>query len=485
MNSQRRVLIIDDDPDFLIAMRLQLRGSYGVLTAQSVNEGLAILKERDVDLVLLDVGLERETGLEGIARIHGVHPTVPVAMLSGRRDVQTVVASIRAGAIDYLTKPIDMDKLTEVFEKGVAARSVRDRFEALESTIVRSKPSARIIYKGETMRGLIQEAERVREYDVNVLVVGETGTGKELFARLICEGGEGGRRPFVAVNCAAIPEHLLESELFGHESGAFTGATRRRVGKFELADGGSIFLDEVSTMKLELQVKLLRVLEEREFCRLGSNTPIRSNFRVVAACNQPLENLVEAGTFREDLYHRLKVVQITVPPLRDRTEDIPSLVDYFLRKYASGGEPKSIESGAMLKLIEYGWPGNVRELANVVRSLVIMSRGQVIDESNFASWLFTGRGFLNGNAKCVGVNGTTGGAPVNGNGARNGAVVPSTPETVESLREHVAQAEQRCIENALRAYNNDRTKTAEALGIGRTTLYAKMKEFGIAEKELV
>ncbi len=465
MNSLRRILIIDDDADFLVGMRMQLRGLYGVLTATSVAEGMKLIQEQDVDLVLLDVGLEGEDGLEGIGRIHDVHPSVGVAMLSGRRDVKTVVEAIRVGAVDYLTKPVSNDELAEVVEKAVAARTIQEKCEALLRTQTNGNGSTtNIVQNSLKMRQLMAEAEHIKGHRANVLIIGETGVGKELMARHVNENSEDGKkRPFIAVNCAAIPDHLLESELFGHEAGAYTGANRRRIGKFELADGGDIFLDEISTMKLDLQVKLLRVLQEREFCRLGSNTPIKGDFRVISASNQPLDALVESGAFRADLYHRLRVIQLFVPPLRERLEDIPLLVDHFLEKFSHGVTTKRMTDQAMARLMEYTWPGNVRELANVVQSLVIMSQGDIIDTTAFPPWV------LNGCKQAPDMRALNLDHPP----------VPQARDDVTTLRDYVAQAERRYIERVLTIHDGDKSKTARALDMGRTTLYMKLKELGL------
>lgn len=461
MSAPRRILMIDDDTDVLLAMRIQLRGLYGVLTAASIAEGMSILKDQDVDLVLLDVGLDGENGLDGVKKIKEVHPLVNVAMLSGRRDIKTVVEAIRAGAIDYLTKPVSNDQISEVMEKAVSLRDVRERCDAMvhsHSTGIAGRSG--IVCKGEKMKTLLELAKQVKGHNASVLIIGETGTGKELLARHINEQEGDQRRPFIAVNCAAIPEQLLESELFGHEAGAFTGANRRRIGKFELADGGDIFLDEIGTMKLDLQVKLLRVLQEREFCRLGSNTPIRANFRVISASNQLLEDLVENGNFRSDLYHRLKVIQLTVPPLRERKSDIPVLIEHFAKNFSRGKDVKKISDEALNKLVAYSWPGNVRELANVVQSLVIMAKGETIDEASFPNWV------LNGESQ-YGVNNL------------NGTKVPSDMDTIRTLKEHVRAVEKQCIERALQSHNGDKSKAAASLGICRTTFYMKLKELGL------
>jgi DNA-binding NtrC family response regulator len=471
MSAMRRILLIDDDQDFLIAMRMQLRAEYAVLTADSIAGGLSTLKDQDVDLILLDVGLGDENGLEAIKMIRDVHPLVGVVMLSGRRDVQTVVEAIRAGAVDYLTKPVDNDQIAAVMEKAVATRNMQEKCEALlQSQAGSKKGNGKIIFKSRKMQELLQQAEQVRGHEANVLIVGETGTGKELLARYIHEQEDNKKRPFIVVNCAAIPEHLLESELFGHEAGAFTGANRRRIGKFELADGGDIFLDEISTMKLDLQVKLLRVLQEKEFCRLGSNLPIKADFRVIAACNQSLEQMVERGAFRADLFHRLRVIQLALPPLRERTEDIPLLVEHFICKYGDAENRKQITTAAMSKLKDYSWPGNVRELANVVRSLVIMTSGDIIDSTSFPSWVLNINQAPNTNSVSL-------------NGAENGSVlpVPDNAQSVTALKDYVREAEKRGIELALEKCGGDKSKAATALGICRTTFYTKLKELGMMD----
>jgi len=466
MTLLRKLLIVDDDADFLIAMRMQLRSAYTVLTVNSTDEAMDVLRDQDVDLVLLDVGLCGESGVDGIRKIHSVHPSVGVAMLSGLKDPKTVVKAIRAGAIEYLTKPLDEEELAEVVEKAVATRHVQEKREALmASQTAVADGKAHLVYRSRKMADLMAEADKVRgHYEANVLIVGKTGTGKELLARYINECGEGARRPFVAVNCSAIPDHLLESELFGHEAGAFTGANRRRIGKFEIADGGDIFLDEISTMKLDLQVKLLRVIQEKEFCRLGSNQPIKSNFRVIAASNQSLDELVERGSFREDLFHRIKVVQLNVPTIAERVEDVPVLVDYFLERF-SGGTKKTITEAAMARLMEHRWSGNVRELSNVVQNLIIMTPGDVIDEKSFAPYT-------------LGCCGEASPGRVAGGTAAN-VRMPDDAETVSSLKDYVREAERTYIQRVIDLHDGDKSKSAKKLGIGRTTLYMKLRELGL------
>ncbi len=465
MADRRRILIIDDDEDYLTATRAELGAVYEVSTATSIGAGLAQLGLQDVDLVLLDVGLDGENGIEGIRRLTTPFPRLSVAMLSGDRDVKTVVEAIRAGAVEYLVKPVDVNDLVGVVERAIATRTYQERCDAMLESQPATIGGTRIVYRGNAMRCVMEEASRMRLYRANVLIIGETGTGKELVARYLNEPERGKGVPFVAVNCAAIPEHLLESELFGHEAGAFTSAHKRRIGKFELADGGDIFLDEISTMKADLQVKLLRVLQEKEFCRLGGNESIKADFRVIAASNQPLEALVMRGEFRQDLYHRLRVVQMNVPPLRERVEDIPLLVEHFLNTYTRESRKLRITEAAMARLMEYTWPGNVRELANVIQSLTIMATGDEIDVTSFPPWIMNGCQLVTKD-------------PQNAEDPRD-IMAYRGNEPLSTLREYVQRAEKGFIERILMVNHGDKSKTARTLGLGRTTLYQKLKEHGL------
>ncbi|MFH0800192.1 MAG: sigma-54 dependent transcriptional regulator [Pseudomonadota bacterium] len=452
-----KVLCIDDDPDFLIGMRMQLHGIFAVSTAPSIEEGLSLMRGGSIDMVLLDIGLGRENGIEGIRRIKSVDPAVDIVILSGQRDPKTVVEAIRAGAIDYLTKPFDMEELQAIAERQAAARRVRERYDALVEAQNTGSCCPGIIHRSAAVSGILSQTEQLKGHGANVLIVGETGTGKELLARHIHRIEGDARRPFIAVNCAAIPDNLIEAELFGAEAGAYTGAIKRRLGKFELADGGDIFLDEVGALKADMQAKILRVLQEREFCRVGGNELIKADFRVIAATNELLEEKVSRGEFRMDLYHRLRVIQFSMPPLRERVEDIPPLIDHFLARFAKDGAVKSFTPAAMGRLMAYHWPGNVRELANIVQSLSILAPGDRIDESIFPSWAL--------------------------NGCRTGAAapvgLPTADATVGALKDYVARAERQYIEHALRICNGDKSKAARSLDLGRTTLYGKMKELGL------
>ena len=453
-----KILCVDDDEDFLANMRLKLYGFFSVLTANSVEQGIAVIKTSMVDLVLLDMSIGGESGLEGIRRFKSADSTVDVAFLSGQKDPRIIVDGVRAGAIDYLTKPFAIEELQAIVEKQMAARHMKERYDALVDAQNSSGSDVGIIYRSAAIGGILSQADQLKGHGANVLIVGETGTGKELLARYIHRIEGGTHRPFIAVNCAAIPENLIEAELFGVEPGAYTGALRRRLGKFELADGGDIFLDEIGSLKADLQTKILRILQEHEFCRVGGNETIEADFRVIAATNDALEERVSRGEFRMDLYHRLRVIQFTMPPLRDRTEDIAPLVDHFLRRFSKNGVVKRFTQEAMSRLMAYHWPGNVRELANVVQSMNILSSGERIDESVFPPWV---------------LNGCT-------NGASSGELnLPTVELTVGALREYVARAERQYIQHALKVCNGDKSKAARSLNLGRTTLYGKMKELGI------
>lgn len=453
-----RILCVDDDADFLVGMRMQLEGHFDFASAGSIEEALAVIERGPVDLVLLDVELGRENGIEGIRVIRSAGCSVDIAMLSGQRDPKIVVDAIRAGAVDYIVKPVEVEELLAICERQAANRRVRERYDALVETQNSNGHRSSIIHNGASIARILKQAEQLRGHGANVLVVGETGTGKELLARYIHRLEGDARRPFIAVNCAAIPENLIEAELFGAEAGAYTGSFKRRIGKFELADGGDIFLDEIGALKPGLQAKILRVLQEGEFCRLGGNETIRACFRVIAATNEPLEEKVAHGDFRMDLYHRIRVIQLSMPPLRERAEDIPALICHFLSKFAKSGSPKRFSDGAMARLVAYPWPGNVRELANVVQSLTILAHDDVIDEAVFPSWCLNGCGSAR---------------PV------ETSRLPEVSAAVGALKDYIARAEKHYIEFALRACGGDKSKAARTLAMGRTTLYAKMKELGM------
>jgi len=453
------ILCIDDDAEYLLGLKLELKKSHDITTAMSLAEGVKILKRENVDCVLLDVNLPDSSGLEGLAKLKKDFPNVDVVMVSALKDPKLIVQSVRSGSSDYLTKPYDIDELIAILEKLQSIKIMKDRHDALIADLNPTDTRARLLGSSPSFRSLLAQADRLKGHIANVLILGESGTGKELLARYI-HGLENNssNRPFIAVNCAAIPEGLIESELLGHERGSFTGATTRKIGKFELARGGDIFLDEIGTLKPDLQAKILRVLQEKEIVRVGGNTTVKVDFRVIAATNIDLIKGIENGSFRMDLYHRLRVVQLEVPPLRERKEDIPMLVAYFLEKHSKDGGPKRITATALSKLQNYAWPGNIRELENVIHSLAILTPGDIIEEKHLPCWAFSGYG--NGDSK----TGT-----------------PITPDLTSSVtyKDYVSRAERAYIEHVLLVCDGDRSKAARKMNVGRTTLYAKLKELGI------
>lgn len=456
------ILWIDDDPDFLLMVRNTLKDIHAISTAASLAQGLQLLKRETVDLVLLDMHIGPENGLDGLKQIKQETPSADVVMMTSERDAKCIVQAIRAGAADYLCKPFVPEELAALVEKLQAVKQIRDRHDALIADLNPVEARARFIGVSPAFQRLIAQAERLKGHQANVLLEGESGTGKELLARFIHSLEDQPQRPFIAVNCAAIPEGLIESELFGHEKGAFTGAVQRKIGKFELANGGDIFLDEISALRLDLQAKILRVLQEREIVRVGGNTPIRVNFRVLAATNDSLEQQVARGVFRMDLFHRLRVIPLHIPALRERQDDIPLLITYFLEKFSAATGAKRITAEAMDRLQEYAWPGNVRELENVIHSLMILTPHDIIDEPHLPQWALTGAAHR-----------ATHVVPTAAHAAAPDA------NTLPALREYVRQIERQYIEHVLRVHGGDKSRTANALAVGRTTLYGKLKELGL------
>ena len=458
-NVPYNILCIDDDADYLFGLKLELKKMYNVFTALTLAEGMETLKEEYVDGVLLDMNLPDSKTLEGLTKIKSKYANVDVVMVTAEKNPKFIVNSVREGASDYLVKPYELDELIAILEKLQAIKAMRDRHDALVENLNSSDSRTRLLGSSPAFRELLTQASRVKGHKANVLILGESGTGKELLARYIHSlEGNSPKRPFIAVNCAAIPENLIESELFGHEKGSFTGAIGRKIGKFELANGGDIFLDEISTLKPDLQAKILRVLQEKEVIRVGGNQTVHTDFRVIAATNVDLATMVERSQFRMDLYHRLRVVQLIVPPLRDRKEDIAMLVAYFLDKFSKDGNVKKMTATALNKLQNYSWPGNIRELENVIHSVAIMTLGNVIEEKNLPHWALNGCG---------------------DNGKFTGS--PMLPELTLSatFKDYIRRAERVYIEHILTVCNGDRTKAANAMDVGRTTLYSKLKELDI------
>ncbi len=445
------LLVIDDEPNILSSLRraLELEG-YGVEVAGSGSVGLAKLDERDIDMVLLDVMMPGMGGLEVLARAREKHPDVSVVMMSGNATIETAVKATKLGAYDFVEKPLSTDKLLLTVQNTLAYAGLRRENARLAAQT--GGGDFAMVGSGAAMRGIFDKISKTAPSSGRVLITGDNGTGKELVARAIHDHSKRAAGAFIKLNCAAIPAELIESELFGHEKGAFTGATQQRRGKFELADGGTLFLDEVGDMNPGAQAKVLRVLQEGEFERVGGDQTIKTDVRVIAATNKNLAAEIAAGRFREDLFYRLNVVPIDLAPLRERREDVPGLVEHFLTHACRVDDrrEKRMAPGAVTMLMQYDWPGNVRELKNLIERLVILTGdSEVIGEADVQDAL-------------------PGVKPARGSYRRGLA-----------LKDLVAAAERDIILDALTANDHHISNTARELQLERSHLYKKMRALGI------
>ena len=377
---KKRVLVVEDEEKLRRVVELQLvSAGFEVDKAATAEEGVKVVDR--ADLVLTDLRLPNMDGLGLLALIRRQNAQVPVVVMTAYGSIETAVECMKAGATDFLLKPFSLDHLMQVVHKALEVRALRDENRQLKEELGRRYEYDNIIGRSEPMQEIFATIERVAPTRATVLLAGESGVGKDLIARAIHFHSPRRDRPLVKINCTAIPENLMESELFGYEKGAFTGAVTSKPGKFEQADTGTVFLDEIGDVPGPIQVKLLRILQEREFERLGSNVTRHTDVRIIAATNQDLRAALEQGTFREDLYYRLNVVPLNIPPLRERKQDIPFLANHFIRKLAadSGSAVESITDAAMERLMAYHWPGNVRELENVIERSLVLCRGRQLD----------------------------------------------------------------------------------------------------------
>ena len=401
MNS---ILILDDEPSIRTSLTLAFKKHYKVYSAQDSEHGLAILKDNSVDVCLLDLCLGKEDGIAVCKMIKENYPGVEVIMMTAYSSVKSAVEAMRSGAFNYLTKPVDLDELYIVVEKALEHRGLTEKINVLTNELEEKFGLHGIVGEAGCMRSLFYRIDRLRDMDTTVIIYGESGTGKELVAKALHYSGVRKEERFVAVNCAAIPGNLLEEELFGHKKGAFTGATSNRIGQFEYAGAGTIFLDEIGEIPLEMQAKLLRVLENREVTPLGGNEPVAVTARIIAATNRNLKEMVERGQFRRDLYFRLHIVNLTVPPLRERREDIPLLIDFFLQRYNEKHDThiQGVDKIALKQLVSREYSGNVRELFSILEYAAIFCNGTWITSedlptaqswdsavSSSGSWLLT------------------------------------------------------------------------------------------------
>lgn len=374
------ILIVEDEKSVRESLSLTLSDKYNLFMASDGKKALEMISERNIDLVLLDIRLPEVNGMDVLKQIKDMGSSIPVIMLTAVRTVDSAVSAMKLGAYDYILKPFDINELMALIEKALEKRTLENENMYLKDELSKTAGFEKIIGRSGKMREIFKLIKNVARGDATVLITGESGTGKELVARAIHNQSKRAKKLFVPVNCAAIPENLLESELFGYEKGAFTGAYERRLGKFEIANGGTIFLDEISTMPPPMQAKLLRILQERVIDRVGGSSQVTIDVRVISATNSDLKHEVENKKFRGDLFYRLNVIPIIIPPLRERTEDIPLLVNHFLDKYNKefNKKIKEFEPDAMLVLSSYPWPGNVRELENLIERIVVLSSRNII-----------------------------------------------------------------------------------------------------------
>lgn len=386
MSKNPEILIVDDDTAHRTMLATLLDGwGYGIFEVDDGLTGVNAVKERPFDLILMDIRMVHLSGLEALDRIKKINPAIPIVIMTAFSSVETAVDALKKGAYDYLVKPLDFDKLKLTIERALEHLRLKAENRRLKQSLGRHFNRENIIGQGPAMTQLLETVEQVAVSEATVMITGASGTGKELVAGAIHFNSQRKKGPFIKINCAALTETLLESELFGHEKGAFTGADKRKEGKFVQAGGGSLFLDEVSEMPVTMQVKMLRVLQEREVTRVGGEAVIPVDVRLIVATNKELSHLVEKGAFREDLYYRLNVVDLQLPPLRERKEDIPLLADHFLKNFSekNNKQTTAFTARAMDLLVRHEWPGNVRELMNAIERAVVMARSSTLDETDF------------------------------------------------------------------------------------------------------
>jgi len=449
MSSKAHLLIVDDEANTLASLARAFRlAGYEATVCDNAARAIELAKSQRFDLILCDVVMPVKDGLSLLEDLKALEITTPVVMISGQAHIEMAVRATRLGALDFLEKPLSTEKLLLTAENILRLK----RLEAENRELLGRLGRHEIIWSGDAMRRVMAQIERVAASETWVCILGETGTGKELVARTLHQRSSRCAGPIVTLNCAAVPAELIESELFGHEKGAFTGAGARRIGKFEQGQRGTLFLDEIGDMPLPMQAKLLRVLEEGEIERVGGEHPIPVDVRIVVATHRTLEDLIRSGRFRQDLYHRIYVFPLFLPPLRERAEDIPALVEHFSQQVAAqnGWKPMTFGRQAIEELQRYSWPGNVRELRNVVERLLLLSTGDEIDVATVRMAL-----------------------------PQQVAAVGTTPATSGTLTQRVDAFERETIVAELKRHQNHITRTARTLGLERSHLYKKCEQLGI------
>jgi two-component system response regulator HydG len=454
---KERILVVDDEQSHRTMLKAVLtKEGYDISEADDGISAVKAVESESFDLILMDIRMTDMDGIEAMGQIKKMSPSIPVIMMTAYASIKTAVEALKSGAYDYLTKPLDTDELKILIKKALEHYRLQEENVLLKERLADRFDFSKIIGKSRRIKELFENLSLIAPSDATVLIYGESGTGKELVANAIHQNSPRAQNPFIKVSCAALPETLLESELFGHERGAFTGALARKAGRFQLADGGTLFLDEVNVMSSTTQVKLLRVLQEREFEPLGSTKTIHVDIRLIAATNKELEAEVKEGRFREDLFYRLNVVPIHLPPLRERKEDIPLLAEHFFQIYqeknkksVKGFLPKTIDT-----LMRYDWPGNIRELENVIERAILLCRSEYISPKDLPP-------------------------PLQGEEVGEQPIISIPPGMT------LEQVEREAIIQTLEETGGNRTQTAQILGISRKTLQNKLKEYGLEEKESV
>ena len=440
------ILIVDDEESVRDSLcNWFIEDGYSVECAENAKKALQMLEEKDFDIILADIKMPGMDGMEMHRRIKTLNRESIVIIMTAFASVDTAVQALKDGAFDYITKPFDPDDLSHLIRNAAAQISLKSENEALKRRVTTLENVEDLIGRSEAIRKVLEQVENVAQSNSSVIITGESGTGKELVARAIHANSPRKYFPLISVHCGALTESLLESELFGHEKGAFTGATFNRKGRFEMADGGTIFLDEIATISPKMQIELLRVLETKSFVRVGGNKEITSDFRVICATNRDLKTMVKSGTFREDLFYRLNVVNIAIPPLRERVDDIPMLVNHFIRKYCTSMSRDliTIEPAALKQLEKFEFPGNVRELENMIERAIVIGNGKEIRLKD----------------------------------------LPLGREVRDSTVESLEELEKKHIEQILDKYGWNVSRSARALNVDRVTLYNKIRRYSLKQKE--
>ena len=453
MKKKSTVLVVDDDPAHRTMLRTLLTGwGYTILEADDGSTAIEKVHEQAFDLILMDIRMLKVSGLQALTEIKAFNPAIPVIIMTAYSSVETAVEALKNGAYDYLTKPLDFDELRFAMERAMDHTQLKEENRLLRETLASHFDRRNIIGRSPAMVKLLETVSQVAPSEATILITGESGTGKEMIAGAIHFNSPRKDGAFVKINCAAITETLLESELFGHEKGAFTGAYKKKEGRFRQAHGGSLFLDEISEMSLAMQVKLLRVLQEREITRVGGEEVIKVDVRIIAATNKDLLREIEARQFREDLYYRLNVVTLNMPPLRERREDIPLLAQHFLEVFSEQNHKqiKGFTPQAMDRLLKYDWPGNVRELMNGVERGVVLSRSEYLDEEDLPMILKD--------------------ASLSGELLAKDAVLADMP---------LAEVEKATVLKKMELAGGNKSEAARRLGITRRTLHKKLKMYGV------